>query len=137
MTTFIKPMLVAGILTFGGLIISVQNLAKSTIIEIAPGYYSPKEVLDLIKNQNISISYSESSLKLGKVNIKKSKNRLDKLLSILFDLESYDYLIKGSKILIVPKSTAKLNRASGSLQWSMLSDGKTVLEANYSKNQLC
>lgn len=115
MTTLFRSIVIGGMLTFSGLFVSVQQLPQNIVISIAPGDYEPEYLIRMIENQNISISYSQSALTGKKIRIGKDNYRLSNLLPLIFDLSSYSYILRDSKILIVPKPSASLNKTSGSL----------------------
>ncbi len=115
MTAVVRPLLFAGVLGLCTLFLSTQDLPQNVVINIEPGEYTPRDIVRIMQEKKIFISYSQASLKKKKVSITQNKNALNTLLESIFDLESYTYLMKGGKILIIPKSNESPGNSSGML----------------------
>lgn len=106
------------ILVMMALLLSLTCRAQhlwDSIIEIAPGSYTPEAIVKILSKKGITISYSQSALKTDKIKFSGQQATVEDILKRIFDLKKYDILEKENKILIVPKKEKSLRGLLGSL----------------------
>lgn len=115
MISFLRPFLAGSIIAIGAIHLSVQDNPENIVIYMEPGEYPAREVIEIINDHNITISYAQTSLRQKPITINRSEIRLNTLLELLFDKAQYFYLMKGQKVLIILKQVSLPENSSGQL----------------------
>lgn len=90
----------------------LQPSLMDRLLDTPPGLYTSAEILQLLSDNDIAISYSHSALLSEKVEITQEQTAVKSLIEKVFDLENYSYATRGEKILIIRcKDKIKRNRS--------------------------
>lgn len=77
------------------------------------GSYQPADIIDLIKKQEVELSFPSAALKNQSLNLEEGSYRVDELMPLIFDDSRYRWLLRKGKLLVVPKSNTRVKTYSG------------------------
>ncbi len=93
-----------------------QFITAQTNIALTAGVYSGAELIEIIENKKIVVSYASSALTKQKVNITNTNYTFGTLLPLLFNTEQYSFIYRENKIIIQAKRGSNLKNIMGYVQ---------------------